>query len=158
MKTPVLLTTAALAGCTALLCSRAVLASLGGDVTSVETDRVHMKAAKVTQQTSALYTIHEMQTPAGTTVREFANADGIVFAVAWNGPFQPDLRQALGSYFEAYKAAPRARRYGHTHDIVQEPGLVVHSAGHMRSFAGIAYVPQLIPAGMPLSQVGEAAR
>lgn len=151
MKTPLLLMTAA------LLCSRAALASLGGDVTTVESDRVHMKAAKVTQTSpSALYTVHEMQTPAGTTVREFANADGIVFAVTWNGPFQPDLRQALGSYFEAYKSAPRAKRYGHAHDIVQQPGLVVHSTGRMRSFMGIAYVPGLIPAGMPLAQVGGA--
>jgi hypothetical protein len=117
-----------------------------------------MKAARLTPSSpSALYTVHEMQTPAGTTVREFANADGIVFAVSWKGPFQPDLRQALGTYFDEYKTAPRARRYGHSHDIVEQPGLVVHSTGHMRSFAGIAYVPQLIPAGMALSQFAERA-
>ena len=60
------------------------------------------------------------------------------------------------SYFETYKSAPRAKRYGHAHDIVEEPGLVVHSAGHMRFFTGIAYVPQLIPAGVALSQAGES--
>ena len=141
---------------TAMLCvtaPRAVMASLGGDVTSVESDRVHMKAAVVKQQTSALYTIHAMTTPSGTVVQEYANANGVVFAVTWNGPFLPDLRQALGTYFDAYQSAPRAKRYGHAHDSVEQPGLVVHSSGHMRSFAGIAYVPQLVPAGTTIEQI-----
>jgi hypothetical protein len=143
---------------TAMLCApRAVMASLGGDVTTVEADRVHMKSASVKSTQSALYSVHELQTPSGTTVREFADDNGIVFAVTWHGPFLPDLRQTLGAYFEAYQSAPRAKRYGHSHNIVEEPGLVVHSNGHMRSFSGIAYVPQLVPTGVSIGQLSSSS-
>ncbi len=133
--------------------SRVATASLGDDVTSVEADRVHMKAAAIATSRSALYTVHEMQAAGGTTVREFASADGIVFAVTWKGPFKPDLRQALGRYFQAYQDAPRAKRQGHSHDVVEQPGLIVHSSGRMRAFVGIAYVPQLVPAGVSVDQL-----
>jgi hypothetical protein len=138
-------------GC--LLASRVALATLGGDVSSVESDRVRMKAAAVTTTESGPYTVHSMQTPSGTTVREFANADGTVFAVTWQGPFPPDLRQTLGTYFQKYQTAPRARRYGHSHDTVEQPDLVVHSSGHLRAFSGSAYVPQLVPAGVSIDQL-----
>ena len=136
-----------------VLASRAVMASLGGDVTSVESDRVHMKAAAVTSSASALYTVHEMRSASGTTVREFANTDGIVFAVTWRGPFLPDLRQTLGTYFTTYQTAPRTKRYGHAHGILEQPDLVVHSSGHLRAFVGAAYVPQLVPAGVSIDQL-----
>ena len=142
---------AAAAGC--FLVSRAALATLGGDVSSVESDRVHMKAAAVTTTASDLYTVHQMQTPNGTIVREFANTDGIVFAVTWRGPFPPDLRQTLGAYFQKYQSAPRVGPHGHTHDVVQEPDLVVHSGGHLRAFLGNAYVPQLVPQGVSIDQL-----
>src|SRR5215467_10773878 len=127
----------ALAALSCLLASRAALATLGGDVSSVESDRVRMKAAAVATTESALYTVHEMQTPSGTTVREFANAGGTVFAVTWRGPFPPDLRQALGTYFETYQTAKRAKRSGHALDVVEQPDLVVHAGGHLRAFSGL---------------------
>jgi len=136
-----------------LLASQAALATLGENVSSVESDRAHMKAAAVTTTESALYTVHEMQTPSGTTVREFANAGGTVFAVTWSGPFPPDLRQTLGTYFPKYQTAPRAKRYGHSHDVVEQPDLVVTSSGHLRSFSGSAYVPQLVPADVSIDQL-----
>jgi hypothetical protein len=153
MKT--LLYVAAL-GC--LLASRAVFATLGGDVSSVESDRVHMKAASVATTTSDLYTLHEMQTPSGTTVREYANSGGIVFAVTWHGPFPPDLRQTLGTYFQTYQNAPRAKKYGHTLDALTQPDLVVHSGGHLRAFVGSAYVPQLVPAGVTITQLLQSSQ
>ena len=149
------LITAVALGC--LLASSAALATLGGPVSSVEADRARMKAAVVTTTATTLYTVHAMQTEAGTTLREFANGDGIVFAVAWRGPFPPDLRQTLGSYFEQYRTAPRAHKSGHALDSVEQPGLVVHSSGHLRSFAGSAYVPQLVPAGVAIEQLLQSA-
>jgi len=143
---------------TAMLCApRAVMASLGGDVSTVEADRVHMKSALVKSTQSALYSVHELQTPSGTTVREFADNSGIVFAVTWQVPFLPDLRQTLGAYFEAYQTTPRAKRSGHSHNVVEEPGLVVHSNGHMRSFSGVAYVPKLVPAGVSIGQLNSSS-
>jgi len=138
---------------TALLASGAGVASLGGSVSSVESDRAHMKATTTRTSPSALYTVHEMQTPEGTTVREFASPAGIVFAVAWKGPFLPDLRAALGTYFDTYQVAPREHRHGHAHRDLEQPGLVVHSGGHPRAFVGNAYVPGLVPAGVSIDQL-----
>jgi len=111
-----------------------------------------MKAALKTSQT-ALYTVHEMQTPSGTTVREFVSPAGVVFAVTWQGPSMPDLRQALGAYFPIYQTAPPTGRFGHSHRAVERPDLVVHSGGHLRSFFGLAYVPRLVPAGVAADQL-----
>ena len=127
-------------------------AALGGTEASVEVDRVRMKAALKTSQT-ALYTVHEMQTPSGITVREFVSPAGVVFAVTWQGPFMPDLRQALGAYFPLYQTAPPTGRSGHAHRAVERPDLVVRSAGHLRSFFGLAYVPRLVPAGVAADQL-----
>ena len=37
--------------------------------------------------------------------------------------------------------------------MVRQPGLVVHSGGHMRAFVGHAYVPQLVPAGVATGEI-----
>lgn len=127
-------------------------AALGGNVQSVQADRSQMKALlQVTD--AALFKIHEIQTPSGTTVREFVSPGGLVFAVAWEGPDMPDLRQLLGQYFDQYASAAKSARVGRTHLELQEPNLVVQSGGHMRSFAGRAYVPSMLPQGLALDQI-----
>jgi len=129
-----------------------VLAELGGDVASVVADRVHMKAASriLAQQK---YTVVEIQTDAGTVVREYVSPSGKVFAVAWDGPRMPDLEQLFGSYFASYQDAARTRRAGHGPLRVDQPGLVVHSGGHMRAFSGQAYVPQLLPQDVSVEEI-----
>jgi hypothetical protein len=125
-----------------------VAAALGGDETSVQDDRAHMRAALVRMTRSERYTVHEMQASSGTMVREYVSTTGKVFGVAWDGPWMPDLRQVLGVYFEQYVQAARAvrtRRAGHGPLQIQEPGLVVQLSGHPRAFAGRAYVPALVP-------------
>jgi len=130
----------------------AVFAALGGDEASVEADRVQMKATSVRSE-AALYSVHEIQIPSGTTVREFVSRAGVVFAVTWKGPFMPDLRQTFGAYFPAFQAASRAGRSGHSHLRVEGRDLVVHSTGHLRAFAGLAYVPSLVPAGVSVDHL-----
>ena len=74
------------------------LAALGGDVSSVEADRAHMKASiQVTQADG--YDVHQMRIDGGTVVKEYVSPEGRVFAVTWQGPFVPDMQQVLGSYF-----------------------------------------------------------
>lgn len=99
------------------------------------------------------YAIHEIQTPAGTTVREYVSRQGMVFAIAWRGPLMPDLRQALGRYFDRYAAAASAKRAGRRPVAIRESDLVVQSGGHMRSFSGRAYLPQLLPQGVTLEEL-----
>ncbi len=125
-------------------------ASLGGDAASVQADQVKMQASLRTSSTDS-YTVHEIQTPAGVAVREYVSPAGKVFAVTWQGPFQPDLRQLLGTYFDQYTQAvqaQRAERHGHGPLLIQQPGLVVQVTGHIRAFLGKAYVPQMFPAGV----------
>ena len=122
-------------------------ATLGEASTSTEGDRASMKSSLRTVPASA-YNIHEIQTPAGTRVREYVSRQGMVFAVVWQGPLMPDLRQALGRYFDRYAAAATAKRAGRRPVAVSESDLVIQSGGHVRSFSGRAYLPQLLPQGV----------
>jgi len=125
-------------------------AALGGDVASVRTDQAHMRGALVRITGARTYSVHEIQAPYGTLVREYVSPTGTVFAVAWQGPWQPDLRQVLGTYFDHYvqsAQAVRSHRRGHGPLLIQESGLVVQQGGHPRAFIGSAYDPQLLPQG-----------
>ena len=122
-------------------------AALGEPEQSVEADRARM-AGRVKRTVMASYTLHEISTPDGRTVREFVSPSGTVFAVAWQGPFMPDLAGLLGSYAAAFQqaAASPTRRRGPL--VIQTGSLVVVSGGHARSFQGRAYVTDLIPANV----------
>jgi hypothetical protein len=128
-------------------------AALGGDFASVQADQVHLQG---TLRTTAMasYTVHEIQTASGTVVREYVSFSGAsagkVFAISWKGPWPPDMRQVLGSYFDQYVQAAKAQRavrVGRRPLVIEEPGLVMHVGGHPRGFVGRAYVPEMLPAG-----------
>ena len=149
-------TTVAIGAVIVLALPGAASASLGGAVATVETDRVQMKSALVRIARSDTYTIHETLTPTGTTIREYYSPNGIVFGVAWDGEFPPDLRQLFGSYFEQYQQSVQAARKvarSRGHLSINEAGLIVQSAGHTRSFSGIAYAPALMPAGVSVDVI-----
>jgi hypothetical protein len=126
-------------------------ASLGGDESSVAADHAvlagQIKVARVQR-----YAVHEIAAPSGTVVREFVSPAGKVFAVSWSGPTMPDLRQLLGPYFDTYVAEVQKRKARGAVNVVL-PGLVVHSGGHMRAFAGKAYLPDAVPAGVQSEEI-----
>jgi len=127
-------------------------AALGEPEDSVQADVARLQASlKVTRH--AQFQVHEMQLPSGTLVREFVAMDGKVFAVAWNGPTMPNLRQTFGRYFDIYVSAARGRAANHSQLQIRQDGLVVESGGHMRAFAGRAYLPQAVPAGVDLGEL-----
>ena len=131
--------------------STSASASLGGNVGTVETDRVQMKAAQLRIIRASAYTFHELQSPAGVTIREYYGTGGTVFGIAWEGPWPPDMRQLLGSYFEQFQRANEAsRKTRKTRGVlvVNDNGLVVQIVGHARSFSGFAYAPGLLPPGV----------
>jgi Protein of unknown function (DUF2844) len=122
-------------------------AALGGDVNSVQGDVAHLKGAlRVTNATA--YAVHEIRTSSGTVVKEYVSPQGKVFAVAWHGPFLPDLQQVLGPYFARVQMQTQGARRGRGPLVIQQPDLVVQSTGHMRSFQGKAYLPELLPEGV----------
>ncbi len=122
-------------------------AALGEPEASIQADALQLHGSiNVTEH--AAYRVHEIQLPSGTRVREFAGPDGKVFAVAWSGPAAPNLRQTLGRFFDPFVAAAGARRTGHGHLQVRAGDLVVQSGGHMRAFAGRAYLSGSVPSGV----------
>jgi hypothetical protein len=126
-------------------------ASLGGNVGTVEADRVQMKAAQLRIIRANAYTLHELQSPAGVTIREYYAPGGTVFGVAWEGPWPPDMRQLLGSYFEQFQRANEAARSTRKTRgvlVVNDGALVVRITGHARAFSGFAYAPGLLPQGV----------
>jgi hypothetical protein len=130
------------------------LASLGGDITSVEVDRAHMNAT-VNVTTTDAYNIHQIQARDGVFVDEYVSPAGTVFAVTWHGQFPPDMQQILGTYFSQYTAALAAqeKHYGHRPLTIEQSGLVVQTGGHMRDYFGRAYVSGLLPHGVNPNQI-----
>ena len=106
------------------------------------------------------YALHEIRSASGTMIREYVNASGTVFAVAWDGPWLPDLRQVLGEHFDHYQAAMRARqraRGPRRAGRIDEPGLVVQMSGHPARVHRTRLRPGAA-AGRPPARVDPVAR
>jgi hypothetical protein len=135
---------------------RVAHASLGGDATSVQADRVRIQGAQRQVLRKGSFTLHEMQSATGVVVREYVSDEGGVFAVSWQGPTFPDLRQLLGPYFDRYHAeAVRLAhaRKGHGPLTVDLGDVVVQSGGHNRALGGRAYLPRLVPQGVGIESI-----
>jgi len=128
-------------------------ATLGQPEVSVQADVAQTHAAIKSSQDRAGYRVHEIQMPSGTVVREFVAASGNVFAVAWQGPTRPDLRQTLGQYFDAFASAPRSKFSDRRHVQIRRGDLVVQSGGHMRALSGRAYLLSAIPSGVNIGDL-----
>ncbi len=131
------------------------LAVLGDNAASVLTDQAHLKGTLRSVDNRA-YVMHEIASPTGTVVREFVSPAGAVFGVAWEGQFPPDLQQLLGPYYQqAQQAALPAQQPGRRGApvVIEAPGLVLYEMGHMRSFHGQAYIPQLMPEGVQADDI-----
>jgi hypothetical protein len=129
------------------------LAALGGDATSVETDRVSMKGAlRVTPGVD--YSVHEIETASGTVIHEYVSAAGKVFAVSWRGPGVPNLPQLLGSYSEQLRQAATLPHYNHHRMNIETPDVVMQSRGHLRTHSGRAWAPALLPQNFSPKDIG----
>jgi len=129
------------------VCCLPALGELGGDASSIASDQVHLKASvRVIARSS--YSVHEMLTPTGTTVRQFVSPSGTVFGISWQG-FAPDLQQLLGAHFQEYLAAVDSepgRRWRGVH--IDTGDLVVDAGGHMRFVVGRAFLRSQLPQGV----------
>jgi hypothetical protein len=132
-----------------VLCVGTVFAGLGGDAASVLADSNQMQGILHSYSSSPQFDIQEVTTDNGIRVREFVNRDGLVFAIAWSGPAEPDLQQLLGVHFAAYHQARMAQTPPGLHRALRLalPDLVIESGGHMRAYRGRAYLPMRVPAG-----------
>lgn len=128
-------------------------ATLGEPEVTVQSDVAQLRASIKNSDDRASYRVHEIRLPGGTLLREFVAPGGNVFAVAWNGPTKPNLRQALGKYFDAMVSAPKPKFADRRHLQIQQGDLVVQSSGHMRAFSGRAYLASAIPSGVNLGDL-----
>lgn len=130
-----------------VLLSAPAFCVLGEDVSSVATDQAHLNASTRVLVMSS-YSVHEMHTPVGTTVRQYASPGGTVFGVTWQG-FSPDLQQLLGQYFQEFVAAANAQHARRGRGVYVDTGdLVVETGGHMRYAVGRAYLRSRLPQGV----------
>ena len=131
-------------------------AALGGTVDTGARSSGHetMQAKAAARAVAAAnYTTHDLTMASGTLVRQFAAADGRVFAVTWSGPSMPDLRQLLGTYFDDFSGTGEPSRRGHAQRNLANADLVVQSGGRARAFTGRAYLPSKLPAGIVINDI-----
>lgn len=120
-----------------------------GDRMAVPPDAPGVTTTQARTAAGASYTVVQRQLDSNTTVREYLDTGGTVFAVSWAGPFLPDLRSLLGSHFAALEQ--HAAASGRSSAVsIQRPDLGLVSAGRMGAFQGRAWLPRQLPAGFDL--------
>ena len=137
-----------------LICVAAARAGLGEDAAGVIADARALRGA-VQSQSTGLFDVHQISTDGGLRVREYADRSGVIFAVSWSGPVQPDLQLLLQGSFAEYNQvrASQIRPGLHRSLRIASPDLVVETGGHLRAYSGRAYLPARIPAGMSAADV-----
>ena len=111
-------------------------------------------ASTATSAADAVYTVSQSTLDSGTVVREYSDTAGKVFAVSWRGPTLPDLRTLLGDKFAAMTgAAAKRAQAGHSQLALERADVVLVSTGHMRSFAGHAWIPSALPPGFDTATI-----
>ena len=135
--------------CMSVLAVPTAQAVLGGEASTIREDEVRLKGVR--RQAVALrlpVQTHEITLADGSSIREYVSPGGIVFAVAWNTRFKPNLELLLGAHAASYAvaASDAMKTPGIKRNVVlQRDDLVVHSTVHLNSFVGKAYVRSLVP-------------
>ncbi len=146
--------TVAAVGTVLLSLASPAFAALGGKAASIDTDRVRLHA-RISRSVAVGATQNDLILNDGTVTRQFTNAAGMVFAVSWNGPMRPNLRQLFGDYYPRLQAA--ASRTNRLHArlafTASDADFVVRSGGHPGAFWGYAVLLNQVPAGFDASRM-----
>jgi hypothetical protein len=103
-------------------------------------------------KTRAPYTQAVQVLPSGTRVVQYIDRRGIVFAVAWSGPFLPELQAMLGGHHLALVEA-QSRSSLHAPIVVRTREVVIASGGGAGAFNGRAWLPGRLPASFDPGQL-----
>jgi hypothetical protein len=124
-------------------------AALGDDVATVAADQARLHASVRTFRTNAndRFTVHELATASGVTIRNFVADAGKIFAVSWSGGWRPNLRDIMGSHYDRFIAATRGQRVARGVARIELPGMVVVMGGPQRAAFGHVILTDLAPAG-----------
>ncbi|RZT09099.1 Protein of unknown function [Duganella sp. CF402] len=125
-----------------------------GTATTQTRQASRLAATAAAAASEAIYTVTQSTLDSGTVVREYSDSNGAVFAVSWKGPTLPDLRTLLGDKFTVMTSnAAKRPKAGHSQLAVEQSDVVIISNGHMRAFAGQAWIPGALPAGFDTSTI-----
>ena len=128
-------------------------AELGGSKTEPLKDGLKLQHLQL-RTTDDQYSVQELTLESGTLVKEYINASGQVFGVAWQGPFKPDLRLFLGdATLNRLNPGRNHKILDHHHASVVSHDLIIMSRGMGRSFSGKAFSPLLAPANWGIDQI-----
>jgi hypothetical protein len=132
-------------------------AALGEPEASIEIDQKKLSGVRKDSVKKASYKVTSIEI-SGTNIRQYVSADGIVFAVAWDGLTHPNLTTLLGNYSNEYQKVLKQQRnykkYGRrARQSVKANNVTVEKWGHMRNLQGRAFVPSLIPAGVSADEI-----
>jgi hypothetical protein len=129
-------------------------AGLGDDESAVVADQARLRASLSVKKVDG-YTIHELTPPAGVAkVREYVGSSGKVFAVSWSGGWRPNLRDVMGSHYDQFVAATRAKRTVRGPLRLEVDGMVVVMGSYLRTSWGQVYLVDLAPPGWPQATPG----
>ncbi len=133
-----------------LLAAAPAWAVLGGGVADVQGEQLRMRATRAVASTLQPGSVHELRLADGSSIRQFINAQGIVYAVAWSTRTKPDFTQLLGRYAADFDAgaAVALRTPGIKRSIAIDQGdLVLQSGGRLGAFVGKAWLKSQLPVG-----------
>ncbi|MBM4251531.1 MAG: DUF2844 domain-containing protein [Deltaproteobacteria bacterium] len=123
---------------------------LGDKVASIDLLATKTKLTKKPPVPYKNYTVYELSD--GTlTIREYADKDGKIFAVAWDALSHPDLSLLLGTYFDDFSVSVThgGRPYGRpSQSEVRGEHVTVIKWGHMRAAHGKAYLHSDLPSDL----------
>jgi hypothetical protein len=137
---------------TSLWCG-SCFAALGGAPTDFGGQPVR-QARMLAAGAPAAFSVQTTTLPNGTVVREYIAPGGAVFAVSWQGQFLPDLRVLLAQYFNVLTAETARRPMaGHSQVHIDRPEVTIESTGHMRAYAGRAWIAGALPAGVTSADI-----
>lgn len=136
-------------------------AGLDGNRTQVREDAQKLGLVPVSTSAKNGYTSVTLSLPPGSplsqnglktlTVREFLDASGQVFAVAWEGSLPPDLSVLLGRHFKSLPAQNHSPDRHHL--FIHTQNMELRVIGTSRFRAGRAWIPSRLPPGFTLSEI-----
>lgn len=133
--------------------SSAAQATLGESETSVTRDvQALATTSRLTQEQSLR--VHQIKLPT-QQIRQYVNAQGVIFAVTWQGAVLPPMAQLLGHYFPEYSTAlaTRVRVPGRRHLQLSTPSLEVRQQGPLMHLHGVAYLQEQVPTGLAVESL-----
>lgn len=124
-----------------MMCAASLNATLGEPYLATRTSKT---------ENFTHFSVHERTDADDLKIREYTDANGMVFAVTWSGRRHPDLTQILGSHYSVFHM--HANKKGRTRApmVVEAGNFKLLVGGHQRDFRGQALLVDKVPTGVSL--------